>query len=224
MPSIEETIKDLRNFFELEREALSKKDSAYQGKFSAALQDELALVIDEHLKKWGHLINKTLEKFRDFPPQHNRHFEKLEEFWKDGSFEESIFIMTKYPEGNSPIDKQLQKVIDAVSVCITKHHYKPRLANNKKYHAVLWDNVELYLIGCKRGVAIVEDTYKKELNPNVTMEWGWMRAMNREVLYLVVEGFDQDRADLSGLIKVNFQWGNPQKSIEQAIKNWLPTK
>jgi hypothetical protein len=38
-------------------------------------------------------------------------------------------------------------------------------------HEQLWDNVELYLLGCRRGIAIVEDKYLPELNPNVAMDW-----------------------------------------------------
>jgi hypothetical protein len=85
----------------------------------------------------------------------------------------------------------------------------------------LWDNVELHLLGCSRGVAIVEDKYTKELNPNVAMEWGWMVGMGRRVLYLVEKSFKHARADWGGLIKEEFDWEKPADDIKQAVHKFL---
>ena len=49
-----------------------------------------------------------------------------------------------------------------------------------------------------RRQAMVEDKYAPELNPNVAMEWGWMRGLGRRVLYLVEQTFTKKRADWSG--------------------------
>jgi len=99
--------------------------------------------------------------------------------------------------------------------------YIARIANEVHYHPILWDNVELYLLGCRRGIAIVEDKYLPELNPNVAMEWGWMRGMGRNVLYLVEKDFKKQRADWGGLIESPFDWTNPGSDIKAAVKAWL---
>jgi hypothetical protein len=77
------------------------------------------------------------------------------------------------------------------------------------------------LLGCKRGIAIVEDKYLPELNPNVAMEWGWMRGMGRNVLYLVEKEFKRQRADWGGLIEAPFDWANPKLGIEKGVRDWL---
>jgi hypothetical protein len=41
-----------------------------------------------------------------------------------------------------------------------------------EHHKHLWDDVELYLLGCSKGVAILEDCYEPELYPNVAMGSG----------------------------------------------------
>ena len=74
------------------------------------------------------------------------------------------------------------------------------------------------------GIAIVEDKYIPELNPNVAIEWGWMTGMGREVLYLREEGFDHERADWSGLINYTFEWKDPKKGIESAVTKFLPKR
>ena len=53
----------------------------------------------------------------------------------------------------------------------------------------------------ERGIAIVEDKYLPELNPNVAMEWGWMRGMGRNVLYLVEKDFKKQRAEFQDLLR-----------------------
>ncbi len=174
----------------------------------------------------GEEFNKKLQVLADFarfPPFHDRHFKALTEFHNVAAFDASVFIMTKYPEPKSavPLDVQLAKVIETVQGAIKRCTFTPRLAMEKEYYPGLWDNVELFLLGCRRGVAIVEDRYKPELNPNVAMEWGWMRGLGRDVLYLVEQKFGQKRADWSGLIEHTFAWDDPAKEIVPAVHKWL---
>ena len=119
------------------------------------------------------MIRQKLEALILFPPQHSRHSSLLAHFNQDSSYEKSIFVMTKFPTGSTPADHELQTVIDVVRSSVGNCGYHARIASDREYHAGLWDNVELYLLGCSRGIAIVEDRHTSELNPNVTMEWGW---------------------------------------------------
>ena len=103
--------------------------------------------------------------------------------------------MTKYPIGRRQRAKELQAVIDAVTDGIRKRYYKSRIASDAAHHRWLWDNVELYLLGCSRGVAIVEDKYLRELNPDVAMEWGWITGMGWDVLFLCEKRFQHEGPD-----------------------------
>ena len=116
--------------------------------------------------------------------------------------------MTKYPDEETEIIKNtdLKNVIQIIKDTIEECGYYPRLASDDRFHPQLWDNVELYLLGCSKGVAILEDCYNSELNPNVAMEWGWMRAMGKDVLFLIEKEFTHKRADKSGLIESSFDW------------------
>src|SRR4029453_13123531 len=131
--------------------------------------------------------------------------------------------MTKFPDPkhNNPNDAALEAVVKAVRDAVQGCGYSARVASDVRYHPILWDNVELYLLGCSRGIAIVEDKYLPELNPNVAMEWGWMRGMGRDVLYLVEKNFQRKRADWGGLIEARFDWANPDADIQKAISGWL---
>lgn len=226
MPNYEETVDKLNTCYDnisaLKRALQELLNNPVLPK---ANKDEMQLVFERQLKEFEASKRIELEKLVMFPPHKNRHFQGLTDFEVDGSFDKSVFIMTKFPasQNQQVKDKELQDVIDEVKKAISAKGYVPRIAlGGKKYHAGLWDNVEMFLMGCKRAIAIVEDKYQNELNPNVTMEWGWMRGMNRDVLYLVEDSFDLGRADIAGLIQDKFDWANPRSGVENAIGNWLP--
>jgi nucleoside 2-deoxyribosyltransferase len=167
-------------------------------------------------------FSSVFNQFKILPPQHERHRKKLEEFQRSTDSERSVFVMTKYPEpGSHPRDGELQRVIDVVATAVRARGFRPRLASEKEYYDNLWDNVELYLLGCGRGIAIVEDKYTPEMNPNVAMEWGWMRGAGKRVLFLVEENFQSLRADWHGLLRKTFNWSNPETTIPKHVKSWL---
>jgi hypothetical protein len=162
-----------------------------------------------------------------YPPHHLEYQLLLEQFNKmlnGAPYERRVFIMTKYCDGaNVQLDAQLQTVIDTVKDAVVAQGYHPQLAAETKLHPNLWENVECQMLACGRGIAIVEDRFNPKLNPNVAMEWGWMRAMKKPVLYLVEKSVAQAQvpADVAGLIKSRFDWDNPQADIPRLIAQEL---
>jgi hypothetical protein len=152
-----------------------------------------------------------------------RHAARLKDFHdNERVYEKSVFIMTKFPDGKDPVDQELIKVIDTVKDAIAKSGFHPRIAlEHPRYFPTVWDNVELHLLGCARGVAIIENRYRKELNPNVALEWGWMRAMDKPVLFLLEKDFKEFRADILGFISEAFSWDDPGQDIPGHINAWL---
>lgn len=191
---------------------------------SPLLKDERDRVYDAQIAANNEAKIRYLGELARFPPQHHeRHRALLQEFFRGGTFEQSVFIMTKFPDEKNPgpRDLKLEAVIREVREAVTACGYVPRVASDVRYHPGLWDNVELYLLGCSRGIAIVENKYLPELNPNVAMEWGWMRGMGRSVLYLIESSFDQQRADWGGLIEDRFDWDDPRPAVRKAVHDWL---
>lgn len=177
---------------------------------------------EENLHDAECVLEAKIKSIVCFPPHHLKHIHQLNnDFWTPACYEQSVFIMTKFPEGNTKSDTELKKIIGAVSKGVTEAGCKPRIASDKEYHSGLWENVELHLLGCMRGIAIVEDRYKQELNPNVAIEWGWMRGMGRRVLYLVENTFSHARADWGGLITHPFDWKASQDEIAKVVSEWL---
>ena len=210
---------DILQLAKLERDRLDLLNSP----LNAAMKDEREQGFKSNIELQRLRVIKLLEQVVEFPPQHVRHEPFLTQFHGVATFDKSVFVMTKFPEPKNPapVDTQLMAVIQAVRDAVQNCGYLARIASDTQYHPILWDNVELYLLGCKRGIAIVEDKYLPELNPNVAMEWGWMRGMGRKVLYLVEKDFKRQRADWGGLIESQFDWGNPGPDIKAAVEAWL---
>lgn len=189
-----------------------------------AERDEREQELKQGIERQRDRVRRVLRELIVYPPQHVRHTNLIDPFQNVAPFDKSVFIMTKYPDpaNPGPADPKLNAVIQAVRDGVTAKGYTPRVATDTQFHAIVWDNVELYLLGCQRGIAIVEDKYVAELNPNVAMEWGWMRGMGRNVLYLVEKSFAHQRADWGGLIEAKFAWDDPVNDIKAAIAAWLP--
>lgn len=221
MDSLADTLEKLTGYVLWEAELQRNRMELNNSPIAPAVRDERDVKLKEELDFVAEKKEDILRQFAMFPHFHDRHREALDAFYDDGAFEASVFIMAKYAEGEAPIDESLQGVVDAVKDAVVRCAHVPRIAIERDYHDLLWDNVELHLLGCRRGIAIVESRYRPELNPNVAMEWGWMRGMGRDVLYLVEESFDQQRADWGGLIERKFDWNDPRATIVDAVHKWL---
>jgi hypothetical protein len=191
------------------------------------LERRMRSTVTDSLVHDGHVLasGASFAEFLALPPQHVRYETKLGQFRQEASFEKSVFIMTKFPEGKTVKARELSRVIKTVQESIAGAGFVPRIASERMYFADVWSNVELYLLGCRYGVAIVEARYKPELNPNVAMEWGWMRGLGKDVLFLVEkQAHKYIRADWSGLIRQEFSWSEPHKTIPAHVRAWLESR
>jgi hypothetical protein len=183
--------------------------------------------LDEQLLQTKRERQAVLHDLVVFPPHHGQYSQLIVQFDKalkaqGKPYERRVFIMTKYRDGaDAHRDAELQTVIDTVKAAVEARGYHPQLAGELKLHANLWENIECQMLGCARGIAIVEDRFNPKLNPNVAMEWGWMRAMKKPVLYLVEKAVAEVPADVAGLIKSRFDWDHPQTDIPQLIAQEL---
>ena len=198
-----------------------RRRASYQRRFGA---DDDGGYQDDTERSYSRAIS-ILEELDRLPERFQRYSDAIKQFYSLSPFERSVFIMTKFPDGKDiEGDQALKRVVRATENALEKNGMCARIARSgSQYLASLWENVELHLLGCSMGIAIVEDKSVAELNPNVAMEWGFMRAFGKPVLYLEEEEFSHQRVDWQGLIKRSFSWTNPEKTIEDAVTEWLAT-
>ena len=226
MPTRREVLEQLSEFDSLAREARARRERVPRS-MREEDREELQREFAAEEQKWRGRMLEVLTRYDEHPERFQAFFPKLEAFWRGAPggaarFEGSVFVMTKFPINGEPEAAALAAVVAAVQGCVRARGYCPRIASEGDHHEWLWGNVETFLLGCAQGIAIVEDRYRPELNPNVAMEWGWMRGMGRRVLFLRERGFRNDRADWEGLIRYDFDWDRPGRGLQEAIDKFLP--
>jgi hypothetical protein len=153
------------------------------------------------------------------PPGYEYLMEPLSLLLKDhSSYEQNIFIMTRLAEHSG-----LNQAIASIVGWLKENGCAGLKANDKTYYVgdrVLWNNVCTYMIGCSKGIAILEDIVKSDFNPNIALEYGFMRALNKPVLILADRRFDKISADVMGILYERFDLMRPE-TAKPAISNWL---
>ena len=94
-------------------------------------------------------------------------------------YERNVFVIMSF-------DPQLRETYDAIQTSLHANGYTALRADMKTYGDArqLWDNLITYMQGCNNGIAVLEDRSANEFNPNVALEYGFMRALGKQVLLL----------------------------------------
>ena len=136
--------------------------------------------------------------------------------------------MMKFPDPGTMKDDQvklLERIYEVTGAVLGAHGLKARRADKKAYRDDLWDNLCVYMFGSRYGLAILEDRGKSEMNPNVALEYGFMKALNRRVGLLREMNFQHDRADLTGKLArpftVHDEFNLDEDSLKKGLATWL---
>ena len=106
----------------------------------------------------------------------------VRKFLSEHPYERSVFIMMKFPDGLPEREARLvDRLYEVVARSLNAYGLTARRADKKQYEPDLWNNLCVYMLGCQYGLAILEDRGANEMNPNVALEFGFMKAMDRTV-------------------------------------------
>lgn len=154
------------------------------------------------------------------PPGYQFLADDCERFFQEHPhYDKNVFIMTRFQRGDrllESLDAELRRVLK-------EHGLDPVRADDKMYlrDRNLWNNVCLYMICCKQGIAILENRIEDEFNPNVALEYGFMRGQNRPALLLKDVAFRRLRADIMGTLWEEFDLTNIEGTIRAPVEKWL---
>ena len=159
----------------------------------------------------------------DLPREYEKLAGTVRAFFEDTkrechNYDQNVFIMTRFDPDNqtlSDLDTSLRDALRARG--LVAHRADDRCYPTDRN---LWDNVCTYMIGCKYGVAVLEDIVADEFNPNVALEYGFMRALGKPTLLLKERRF-KPRADILGTLWHDFDILDLKRSIRKAIGKWL---
>ena len=146
--------------------------------------------------------------------------DECQRFFEDHpQYDKNVFIMTRL-EGGERLLESLDKELRGV---LRQQGLDPVRADDKMYlrDRNLWNNVCLHMICCKQGIAILEDRIEYQFNPNVALEYGFMRALNKPTLLLKDVAFRNLRADIMGTLWEEFDITDIEGTIRTPVEKWL---
>jgi len=146
----------------------------------------------------------------------------VDKFNIDHPFERTVFVIMRFEGGNPNHDTKLKNLFDFLALELIDFGLETVRADVKDYSStgILWDNVLCYLHGSKYGIAVLDDLYSEEINPNVALEYGYMLALGKKVLLLKSRSFQNISSDMHGKLWKEFEFEN-RESIRKAIEAWM---
>jgi hypothetical protein len=142
----------------------------------------------------------------------------LDRFAEDHpDFEKNVFIAMRFRSS-----KQFDEITNAIRSALSLYGLSGRRADDKVYppDADLWTNVCVYMMGCNYAVCLFEEIDEREFNPNVPLEYGFFRAMNRRVLLLKDKRMPKLPTDMTGKLYREFDAYEITRTINEQIGQW----
>lgn len=144
----------------------------------------------------------------------------LKRFLKDHPVpRRSVFIMMGF--GVTPAHNS---ITSSIKNALAKYDMAGLRADDKEYHEDLFPNVLTYMYGCDYGIAVFERLQDEIFNPNVALEFGYMRALKKPICLLKDRTCKTLQTDLVGKLYKSFDPQNPEETIPQEIEIWLRDK
>jgi len=131
-------------------------------------------------------------------------------------FDRNVFIMMRFAPHT-----QLTSVYNSVKETLARRGYDAVRADERDYTGELWTNIQTYMHGSKYGIAIFEDfTGVRDINPNVSLELGYMVARQKRTLILKEKTLPSISADVMHRLYRPFDMFAIEESIENQVGQW----
>jgi len=128
----------------------------------------------------------------------------------------NVFLMMRFNK-----TKQHKKISDVISSVLAEYSLNQIRADSKQYHNELWTNVKSCMDASDYGVAVFEQIDQRDINPNVSLELGYMLAQGKKCLLLKEERVPVLQSDLVGHLYREFDSYEIKKTVIPEVRNWL---
>lgn len=116
---------------------------------------------------------------------------------------------------------QNNEITDAITAGLTQYGVNALRADDKSYASSLWSNVKAYMDACELGIAVFERIDDDDFNPNVSLELGYMTALNRRILILKEKRLRTLPSDIIGQLYTSFDSYDITNTVQSALGEWL---
>lgn len=117
-----------------------------------------------------------------------------------------------------------QQIVESVKQTLKKYGIIGLRADDKEYADDLFANVKTYMHGCDFGIAIFERITENDINPNVSLEVGYMMGIGKKVCFLKDQTLKGLQTDLAGKLYKPFSVQKINETIDKELSKWIKDK
>lgn len=149
---------------------------------------------------------------------HVRHLEGyLRQFLQDHPDpDKNFFVMMRFNE-----TKQMAEVYEAIQSTLASRGMTAIRADERDYTGELWTNIEVYLTGCRYGIAVFEDIDQRDYNPNVSLELGYLMGRGKRTLLLKEKRLPRLPTDVVHRLYKEFDMFDISRTVEREVARWV---
>ena len=129
--------------------------------------------------------------------------------------DKNVFVMMRFIES-----EQLDEAYKAIKETLASRGYNVLRADDKDYTSELWSNVEVYLSGCNLGIAVFEEIEKRDFNPNVSLELGYMIGRGKRTLLLKEKHMTELHADVMHRLYKPWDQFKVKETVAAQVERW----
>lgn len=131
--------------------------------------------------------------------------------------ESNVFLMTRFRE-----TEYHAEISRAISDAVTTFGLEFVRADDRNWSALtLWDLVCYCMDACRLGIAVFETIDEDDFNPNVSLELGYMLALNRTCLLLKEKRLERLPTDLCGHRYKEFDSRDIAATVLGQVADWF---
>ncbi len=162
---------------------------------------------------------KSMARFRSLNiPSHLSHLKPdINSLLNDHpDYDKNVFIMMRFEDSDQHDD-----IFNTINDTISNYGMRALRADMKQYNESLLENVLVYILSCKYGIAVFEEINQREFNPNVALELGFMMSMNKRCMLLKDSRMPKMPTDVIGRLYKEFDSYNIDTSVHHCTSSWL---
>jgi hypothetical protein len=128
----------------------------------------------------------------------------------------NVFVMMRFMQTD-----QMGEIYSAIRDTSASYGFHVVRADDRDYTGELWSNIEVYMTCCHYGVAVFEDIDRRDFNPNVSLELGYMLGRRKRTLILREKRLPDLPADVVHRLYKPFDMFAISESVSREVRRWI---
>lgn len=129
---------------------------------------------------------------------------------------QNVFVIMRYGK-----TKEFKHIERAIKAAVTAYNLRALLAKDVLCDEEIWRNVRWLMDHSRYAIAVFDRLDEPQINPNVTLELGYMLALKKQCLILKDKSMKTLNSDIIGRLYTPFDTHGAYNSVHKAVTTWL---